>query len=126
MVKLRYIGMAIVFIIMILFMTGGAMNEQCTSIGECNACWKTTPIIIKSEMCPDPTKDCQALPAQQQHNALVDMLVCACTKTKASNYADGNMNSAIESATREMFGNAVPVQDLCENPANVLVRQQYG
>jgi hypothetical protein len=126
MIRLRYIVIAFGFILLILYLAGGAMNHQCTAIGACSACWRTTPIMIKSEMCPDPTNECLAQPAQQQHNALVDMLICACTKAKAENYQVQETKGAVESAVKEMLGYTLSAEQLCEDPASVLVRQQYG
>jgi hypothetical protein len=116
---------AVIIIFIMLFATGNYFSEQCSSIGSCRNCWKAIPVAIQSELCP-ANNTCLAAPAAQQHNAVVDTLVCACSIAKENSYADTKLNAAITDAITEFTGMTLSAEQLCESPGTVLVKSRYG
>jgi len=115
----------IVIILVILFVAGFFLGDQTIDIAGCKAQWKTTSVTVQqSELCSAQT--CIATPADQQHNAIVSALLCACEKTKAGGYVDLAANSRIEDVVKQYFGYTATAQELCDQPGVILVRRSYG
>ena len=120
----------------------GLFNAQnCSQIGACRNCWNDFSIQVASDLCP--TKEpCIAAPYLQQHNAVVDTLLCACTNAKTSKYADASLSKQIEDAYFTMRGGCpegvqaafcadpqpdhVNAQDICDDPGQYLAKRTYG
>ena len=118
--------MLVVFVIILLFVTGSFLSENCSEIGNCKNCWKAVPVAVPagSALCTSNVT-CQAKPADQQYNAVVDTLMCACTEAKDSNYADSELNSEISAVLKEITGLEMGAEPLCENPGIILVKRLY-
>jgi len=71
--------------VVILFIIGAFISVQTVEIGGCKATWYTYTKKVNSTLCPDPNVECDAEPYKQQHNALVDMVMCACSQQSAGN-----------------------------------------
>lgn len=120
----RYILLLLVIILAVFIYTGNRNVEQSISIGSCSASFQTEPVFVTSPLCANGTS-CTASPGDQQNNAVVDVLLCACESAKAGNYADAELNKKIENLTAAFYSYAVAARDLCEQPV-LLVRRQYG
>lgn len=117
--------LAIIFVVLgISFLYGITVAEQCVSIDEFKGCWSTIDRTVSSELCAK--SPCTAKPADQQHNAVVDVLLGACQKTRSSNYENANLNKRIEEVANTFTGYSVDARTLCEQPGLVLVKRRYG
>ena len=123
--KFRYIALTIGIILIAMLVYGLSFLERCAEIDGCRACWKMTPITVTSELCPDTNQPCIAEPYLQQHNALADMLMCACEKAEADGYANTELNHQIETTIRTMTNYTITAQDLCEQPGLLLAKRRY-
>jgi hypothetical protein len=124
-----YGSLALVGFIAALYVIGGFMgpaSQSCSQISVCKACWSTTSLNVTSDLCPNITSPCEAAPAQQQHNAVVDVLTCACTQAKAGDYADTKLNGEIESVLAALTGYDMDTQQFCGNPGLLLSKWRYG
>lgn len=121
----RYIALLIVIIIVLLFILGAFVSEQCITIGKDKACWKTTVILVESPFCPNATEPCLAKPELQQHNAIADLLVKACDRAKANAYAENSLNERIEEVVNLYMGLDIGASQLCEQPGMVLTHRLY-
>ncbi len=97
-----YLGIAVLVLIIVLYALGSMLSEQCVSIDGCKGCWYTVKKEITSELCPTANKKCIAEPYKMQHNALVDVLLCACAKAKKVNYEDEELNRKIIDVYKQM------------------------
>ena len=103
-------------------------RDNCSTIGECMQCWETEPLTVQSELCPSAAP-CVASPAQQQHNAIVDVLLCACDNAKKNNYANQNLNKEIETVlvVSNITGDSIiTARQFCDSPGLLLTKRQYG
>jgi len=119
-----------VLVVSVLYVIGGTAGDQCSSIGNCKACWKTVVITVNSTYCPT-NAPCIAQPYQQQRNALVDMLTCACSTASFAQYQDATINRRIEEVVKEMTGATIDAQSFCEDQYGgtggfVLTKYSYG
>lgn len=121
----RYILAVIVIIVFFLFVAGSLLNEQCIFIGEDKACWKTTTIMINSTLCPKPGESCLAKPELQQYNAIADLLLTACDKTKIEGYSNMEKTVRIEEVVNLFMGLNVTAQQLCDQPGMILTKRMY-
>ncbi len=124
--KPRYIYLVIVIILITMFVYGLSVSEQCREISGCKACWKIMPVTITSELCPNQSQPCSAEPSLQQHNTMVDMIICACGKAESGSYLDAQINSKIESAVKETTGYTVTASEICSQPGMLLTKRMYG
>ncbi len=148
--RTRYIAAAFVIFIAIIAVIGLMSNQNCSRIGSCSNCWSTSDAQLSSSLCPQPGVPCTAKPYLQQHNAVVDTLVCACASAKSAEYKDTGLNKQIEDAYFAMRGGcsddllAVPIetrerngifcvdveslsaQELCESAGQYLAKRPYG
>ncbi|MCX6816061.1 MAG: hypothetical protein NT120_04385 [Candidatus Aenigmarchaeota archaeon] len=121
----KYVAVLIIIILALLFLSGFFLSSQTIDVGGCTAEWKTTTTTVaKSELCSLAT--CAASPADQQHNAIVSAILCACDKTKTANYANDANNKRIEDVVKQYFGYTTTAQELCDQPGMILVRRSYG
>ncbi|MBI4170453.1 MAG: hypothetical protein HY514_02075 [Candidatus Aenigmarchaeota archaeon] len=120
----RYILLLVVIVVAIFVYTGNRGVEQAISIDACSARFSTQPVVVTSDLCVSG-KTCTAQPYDQQNNAVVDVLLCACEKAKAGNYADTQLNERIQSLVSGFYGYAVTAQSLCDQPV-ILTRRNYG
>ncbi len=94
-----WIGIVVLVIAgVVLYFLGGSMAEQCVQINECKGCWKTVPEVISSPLCANQT--CTPEPYKVQHNAIVDVLICACDNA-GPDYANEELNTKISELYRE-------------------------
>ncbi|MBI5061502.1 MAG: hypothetical protein HZB67_04275 [Candidatus Aenigmarchaeota archaeon] len=70
----------VIIAVVVLFIIGMFTSQQSVEIAGCKASWYTYTKQVKSDLCPNPGVECNAEPYKQQHNALIDMFVCACDK----------------------------------------------
>ena len=119
----KFIIAAVVIIFLILFGLGAALSEKCVEISGCRSCWKTTPVVVQSELCSNKT--CLAQPADQQNNAIVDSVLCACGKAKSSSYADESANRKIQDVVSEFSHYNITANELCEQPGLFLAKRSY-
>lgn len=116
---------------MILYSIGANLSEQCVSIDECKACWSLIKKEITSELCQTSNKRCIAEPYKMQHNALVDVILCACNKARKIDYTNLNMNKRIIEVYSQMScprqslncNMDISVKDICER--GLLVKWKY-
>ena len=127
--KFRYIGLTIGIILIAMLIYGLSISGQCAEIDGCKACWKMMPVTVTSELCPDPNQPCVAEPYLQQHNALVDMVICACGKAESKEYPGTYPNTAlnrrIESVLKTMTNYTITASEVCEQPGLVLTKIRY-
>lgn len=141
---------AVVFIAVIAVIGIFSGSQNCSTIGSCRNCWSSSNIQVTSDLCPT-SEPCNARPYLQQHNAVVDTLLCACANAKSVEYEDTNLNKQIEDAhfamrggctdevlsvpqeTRENNGvfcatdvQRLSVQLLCDSPGQYLAKRPYG
>ncbi len=120
----RYIMLLVVIVVAIFVYTGNRGVEQTISVDSCSAKFFTEPVTVTSELCTSG-KTCTAGPYEQQNNAVVDVLLCACEKAKAGNYADAQLNQKIENLVSSFYGYTVTAQSLCDQPV-ILSKRNYG
>jgi N-formylglutamate amidohydrolase len=100
-------------VILSIFLIGTLVSRQCINVNGCEACWHLTPTQITSDLCPNQT--CVAEPYKEQHNALVDVILCACAKAKTTQYSDTVLNANIERVYREITGFDSDAQSICSD-----------
>lgn len=122
--RTMYLLAAIFIILGVSFLYGTTIAEQCVAIDEFKACWSTIDKPITSDLCP--TSPCIAKPADQQHNAIVDLLLNACQKARNNNYANAELNKRIEEVANTFTGYNIDAKTLCEQPGLILVKRRYG
>lgn len=117
----------IVALLAIIYMFGLSIPpDNCSSIGTCRQCWSREPVNISSELCPNPAVACIATASQQQHNAVVDVLLCACAAAQGNEYTDAGLNSQIEGVwTTITQDRTITAQQLCGS-SGLLTKRQYG
>ena len=123
----------IVFVLLILYFSGSTMGNQCTEIGECKSCWNTYSKEIESSLCGNQTT-CTPEPYKVQHNAIVDVLVCACDNAKTADFTDAELNARISEVYKEMTcapasidksaGTMAGATSICRN--GVLTKWEYS
>lgn len=119
-----YLLAVIAVILVVSFVYGSTISEQCVAIDEFKGCWKTISISVTSDLCPK--SPCVAKPEAQQHNAIIDVLLSACQKARSNNYADSKLNTRIEEVAATFTGYQIDSRTFCEQPGSVLVKRQYG
>jgi hypothetical protein len=123
--KPRYILAVIIITVFLLFAAGSFLSEQCITISEDKACWKTTTVLINSTLCPNVTQPCLAKPEMQQYNAIADLLLTACDKAKSEAYSNTERTARIEEVVNLFMGLQITAQQLCEQPGMVLTKRMY-
>ncbi|MFH0832778.1 MAG: hypothetical protein V1900_03610 [Candidatus Aenigmatarchaeota archaeon] len=105
----------IVMAFIILYYLGGFLGKQCSPVkieGCSSACWNIVATTVNSELCPS-SEPCMAEPYKMQHNAITEMLTCACYKASQGNYADASLNGKIEDVFREWKGQSLKANEIC-------------
>lgn len=121
----KFVLAIIVLVFAVLFASGFFIGDQQIDIAGCTAKWKTTPVTVQqSELCSQG--QCIAQPSQQQHNAIVEAVLCACDKAKSGTYADDAVNKRIEEVLELSLNYRATAQEVCDSPGLILVRQAYG
>ncbi len=121
----RYILATILIIIIVLFGMGFFLSDQQIDVAGCTAKWKLTPVTVpRSDLCPSQL--CTASSDGQQHNAIVDALLCACDNAKSGQYANEADNKRIEEVVGNFFGYSVTVNEICDQPGLFLTKRSYG
>lgn len=115
--------MVLLVVVIVLYIIGGLVGEQCVVIGGCKGCWSATDKTITSEMCPT-AEPCRAQPYQQQRNAVVDVILCACQEAAASGYADADMNTAIQNL-HSLYFTPATITEICGGQT-VMSKIMYG
>ncbi len=124
MMKIRYILLFIVIIFAIFLYTGNRSSGQTITISDCSANFQSEPVTVTSDLCTTG-KTCTAQPYEQQNNAAVDVLLCACLKAKAAGYGDQGLNAQILNLSSAFFGNSQAVNELCDQPIGI-TKKNYG
>jgi hypothetical protein len=121
----RYIAVAVLFVFIILVVSGYFLSQSGIDVNGCAAKWSTTTVVTgKSDLCPSGS--CTASAADQQHNAIVEAMVCACAKATTDQFASDIENKRIEDVTTEYFGYTLSAAEICGNSGNqFLVRHAY-
>lgn len=122
----KYILLLIVIILAIFLYTGNRFAEQKIEIADCSATFNTDAVTVSSSLCPAGNTTCVAQPGDQQNNAVVDVVTCACQKAKEEDYSNAELNSRIGEVVQNFFGYSVSAQQLCEQPGLILVKRSYG
>lgn len=120
----KYIAATLVIIFFLLLGLGSVLSERCVDIGGCKQCWKNIPTVVESELCTE-NRTCLAQPADQQNNAIADVLLCACSKAKAAGYSDQQLNNRIEEVISEFARYDISASEACEQPGLFLVKRSY-
>ncbi len=81
-----------------LYSLGILTGRRCYEINGCKACW-----FVLNET--------------QHHNALVEVLICACSKASMNEYSDAALNTEIRNIYRTLTGNEATTRDICEGKA---------
>ena len=123
--KMRYFYIIVGVIVIVMFVFGMVVGDQCAEIDGCRACWSTVDVTVTSELCPNPAEPCRAEPYLQQHNAMVDMILCACAKAEAEYYANSVLNRQIEDVIKIMTNYTLTAYQLCEEPGVLLTKRRY-
>ncbi len=108
--SVRYVVVALIIAI-VLYVVGGFLGTTCVHIGDCKGCWKTVNTRVNSSLCPT-NEPCVAEPYQQQRNAVVDVILCACAEAAGEAYANAELNEAIENLHNLYFPHA-SVSEIC-------------
>jgi len=113
------VGLFLLLLLITIIMTP---MTGCKEIDGCRACWSWVAVPRECG-----NKTCKTNPAIEQHNALVDVIMCACEKAKANNYADKEMNKEIEMLFKDVTANYTgSVRDICEGSLGAsLVKWRY-
>jgi len=123
--QVKYIALLIIIIFLLLFGLAQFVGSSCSAIGGCKQCWDTVSRDVYSDLCPS-SDPCWAEAHEMQHNALVDLLLCACKNAKASDYSDENINKQITDVYKVMSGYDIQIQELCDSPSLYLTKWSYG
>jgi len=92
-----------VLVIIILFFVGYFFGKRCYDIGLCKACWNLDDEI-------------------SHYNAIVDVISCACARTKAENYQNSTLNTLIETAYKGITEKSLSAKEICEK--EVLIKYE--
>ena len=122
-----FIG-ALAVIAVILYFAGGFVAQQGVDVAGCHGGWSTVPRTVTSELCPNATAPCTAQPFAQQHNAIVDALLCACNSASDDGtYQNSAINSQIENTFNLSSGTPLSARDICEGGGGgFMVKWRYG
>ena len=121
----KYFIVIIIVIFVILFASGFFLGNEKIDVAGCAATWRSTPQTVqKSELCNQA--QCTAQPQDQQHNAIIDAVLCACEKAKAGSYADADTNKKIEETVNLAFSYQTTAKEICDQPGLILVKHAYG
>ena len=120
----RYVAVLVLVFLGISFVYGSTLTEQCVQIQEFKGCWSIVDKTVKSDLCANG-KECIARPAQQQHNAVVDVLLSACDKARKGNYADTALTKRIEEVGSTFTGYSIDARTMCDQPGLVLAKSRY-
>lgn len=118
----KQIAIIIIVVVAALYFIGGATNQNCFSINNCNKCWKTTSVIVQNSsdgLCSK--QSCLASSDAQKNNAIVDVLLCACGSTR-----DADLNQKIESAVKDATGYQIDANTFCSQPGLIISKRIYG
>lgn len=121
----RYILLFVAIVLGVLIFFGSSGLDRTVSIGNCTAKFATDPVTVTSDLCPGKNRTCIAQPADQQNNAVVDVLLCACDRAKSDSYSDDSLNSGIATLVSSYFGYNATAQDICDQQA-ILAKRSYG
>ena len=111
--NLRNVIIIVIVLFAALFLASWAIapSSGCYSIGSCKECWRWYSVPRACE----GNESCYTDPSIEQHNALVDVISCACGEAKSKNYADAVLNSEIEKLySSVMSGYSGTVNEICE------------
>jgi len=122
----KYILLGIAIFLIVMYAIGFFLTPtSCVEIGTCSSCWQPNNVSLTSDYCPNPSVACNAKPIDQQHNAVVDTLFCACNTAKSNNYADKALNDRIEQVFTNFFNKQVSARELCDESSTYLVNVFY-
>jgi hypothetical protein len=122
--EIKYIALALVIVVFLLFLVGGTFTDTCASIGDCRACWSNGAYMVDSDLCTE-TGRCLADPVAQQNNAIVDVILCACSDAKAIGYTDAALNKRISEFAARYTPYNISAQEICDQPSMFLAKTAY-
>jgi len=85
----------LISVVIFLYSLGMLAGRRCYEVDGCKACWSVFDEI-------------------QHHNALVDALVCACSKASMNEYSDATLNTEIRNIYKILTGSDATTRDICE------------
>ena len=121
----RFIVATILLVGVVLFFTGGFISENCVDISGCKKCWKTTQAVMSEPLLCGGNSSCLAQPQDQQNNAIVDAVFCACTGARDGAYGNEQLNRKIESVVSTFAGYNLTVNQICDQPGTFLSKVSY-
>ena len=79
-VNYRNLVLIIIAIIVVLVIVASLLTpiNGCYSIGDCKKCWSWVPVARPCNT------TCETDPYIEQHNALIDVIICACGKERST------------------------------------------
>ena len=122
----RFIVATAVLILAVLFFVGGGLAENCVDIGGCKRCWKTTQVVVSDQLLCGGNSSCLAQPRDQQNNAIVDAVFCACANAKASDYSDVGLNNKIAETVSVFTNYNLTANEICDQPSAFLAKVYYA
>ena len=115
----------VVFIGLIVYGLSPGVSTQTISVGDCSATYSTSAATVSDEQLCPRSGSCVAAPELQQHNAAVDVLLCACRKAKNSGYIDAQLNSDNSALGKGVVGQQMTAQQLCDNFPSLVTKRAY-
>jgi len=85
----------IVILLGIIFAIGIYFKDKCYELGDCKKCW-----VVTNET--------------EKYNSMIDIILCACQRTKSNEYSDQSLNNKIMSLYKSITGSSGDVKDICE------------
>lgn len=121
----KYIAATLAIIFVVLFTAGFFLGGTTIDIAGCPASWRTIDVTVpQGELCSGQT--CVARPYDQQNNAIVDGLLCACARATTEQFADQTVNNRIEEVVSQHFGYQLTAQQICGSDGQTfLLKRSY-
>lgn len=109
---------SLLVIVLVLFIVGYFTSRQTIEIDGCTASWTTFSRNVSSPDCPT-NGTCMTVPYVEQHNAFVDVILCACGKTR-----NDALNKKIVRLYKDMTGIEADADNICGGAT--LVKWKYS
>ena len=122
----KFIAATAVLILAVMFFVGGGLAENCVDIAGCKSCWKTTQAVVNDAVLCGGNSSCLAQPRDQQNNAIVDAVFCACNNAKEAGYSDVAANGKIEDIVYAFTNYNMSAVQICEQPSAFLAKVYYA
>ena len=115
--KRIFIIIAVLFVLLLVAVILMNPVRGCYKITDCEECWSWIP---QTRACGvNSTEICETDPALEQHNALVDILLCACVRAEQKGFSDTSLNAKIENLYPDIMHNYTGTAfDICNQPSS--------